>query len=571
MPGGSNIEQFDAGPGKITPNDIGQQAAVMAGRRVGEFYHQMGQDFGNLTREVGSVVDDYVYQHERARMDPQLLSAYAGAREGITKAVQENPNDPEIVPKIISQWSDSMNDYRTNLRTSRGQQAFDQQNEMYSRELTSYSMSAISAQSAVLAHQSILATTNQASSLAHGDLTQIPLALSQTAAVFDPAKINPNGRISAEESAKLMDEKEGALKSVLVQGVMGAVERGVEQGRTVDPDSAEFNDPTKNPLAAIKQKLQDPNFYPDIIGTDRGQLQAEVDRGFDQARTAWKGAQNQQDKAMEEAGAAAFAQLDGRVQAQLRPNAPPDPNLQRDITAFGSQFGRIPQLSGHISALNAGMTAIASPAKERGLIPDNTPTATAMINGLGGPNEANEAQISQAEYRGDINEHVATILREGMRLAKDPANKEAIDEFHRAQQDAAEAIMKSGSPFAALVVNQMRSDSQAIFNARLQQVGPGETVKIMRDATNPQNFFGHMIPEYVRAAQQGGYDPIGWMQKNLPGYQNVASGTLVNYGGPVISPTTGPTNARASAVAAPAGTPVSADRLKGMAALAGGH
>jgi hypothetical protein len=115
-----NITQYDSTSG-ITPSDKGIEGAELAGRRIGQFYHQLG----DTVKSVGDAVENHVAVMETS----EVFKTSADVEYNIRKqweqqsAVPENRNNPhfgdlfmaQVVSPILDQWGQGVSTDRGKL------------------------------------------------------------------------------------------------------------------------------------------------------------------------------------------------------------------------------------------------------------------------------------------------------------------------------------------------------------------------------------------------------------------------------------------------------------------------
>lgn len=537
---------FDAGRGNLQTNNIGMEAAVMAGRHIGATFHQIGQD-------VGQIASNYQYQSESAKILPQLQGSFLAAQDQMNQAVKDPNNGPQAVADVLTKYDGWVHDTASQFGSPRARAEFYGEAARHADALTSYAHTAMTVQAGITAQQSYQTTNDQATSMAFNNPAGLDVALGDIRAAHDPGKIDPNGRLDVEQLATVQDDSRKMQTQAVMAHIKGLVLRGSQNpADTTDLDHAE-------------QELADPGFHSDLLsGEDRAQLTQEVAEGRERQKVAAGYQATQQEKAMKTQGAGVYASLDARVQAQQRPGALADPTLAADVSTFTTAYGTV--LPGESTALQAGITKIVGDQNVGKLVPDDTPTGRDMMSRLGTPQQSTDAQIAQAEYTHQISHATAEMLRSGSKLASDPANKEALEGLKRAQDDAANAILRTaqGSPGASVIINQMRNDSQAAWNGWVTTEGPAGALEIMRNGNNPRNFFANTMGDYLKAAVQ--HDP-GKALAKLKGMPDYAQFEQNMYHG---GPQGGPTPTTSTAGPPPATMDVNSPRFKQLHAWATG-
>ncbi len=548
-----NLEEFSAGSGQIEIPDRGAETFAQAGRRAGVAFHQIGE---TAEKSLG-LVQAHLTDLDVSNTTTALATARSNFRDSWTKAAADPRalDHPEIGQAALEQFGQSLDDIASHATTEQGRHIAIRAAATYKSEMHDRVAADMSDLAAARFDQNREQFLGSSAAAVIDDPSSLGKEIGAYQEYLETTHSTADQLIEPAKRAELMQRAaEPGLQRLTMAAYIGAI-HGAEDEVAATGKSG--------PRAAAVQKMIDAkteweHLPPEVAAEMQGRLDTAIHTGQERAQAGL----NMQQKAVETEGKGVFATLDARVQAQLRPGAQPDPTLMQDIGVFTTRYGSV--LPGESSALQSAVTRAAQPEEQRKLVPDGTPTASAWIGALGTDRAPSEAQISQAQYSGAINDHVATVLREGIRIAKDPVNREAVTALKQAQSNAAASIRARypGDPRVGVVITQMENDSQATFNGWVQTEGPGKAVDIMRNATNPRNFFAHMVPEYVASLEHN--DPIAYL-KGLPGYAGLSGGG----GGSAPSPASGATQA---ASAAPAAAPaMSAARFKELGRLAGGH
>lgn len=103
-----NITQYTNQDDQLHPSEIGAEAYAQAGRRIGSFYHQMGQDVGQATKNAGDVYQDHVTQQELTRQNASLATLQLGLsnswNQTTADAVQNgNGDNPSVAANFRAQ------------------------------------------------------------------------------------------------------------------------------------------------------------------------------------------------------------------------------------------------------------------------------------------------------------------------------------------------------------------------------------------------------------------------------------------------------------------------------------
>lgn len=112
-----NIAEYNA-TGELTPSDKGIQGAEMAGRRIGQFYHQMAGDV--------SEVADAVKQHMTVMETSELYKTGTELKLGLQQryeqesALPENRNDPHFGDRFMAEVGSQLDNWSKNASTDHG-------------------------------------------------------------------------------------------------------------------------------------------------------------------------------------------------------------------------------------------------------------------------------------------------------------------------------------------------------------------------------------------------------------------------------------------------------------------
>lgn len=98
-----NITEYTSPVEGIRADDRGTNAYQQEGRRLGGFYHQMGQDIGNTTAQVGQLVE----KHQSFQEISHGIAVGATVQADLHKSLDDtlrnaDPNDPNVVNDWMS-------------------------------------------------------------------------------------------------------------------------------------------------------------------------------------------------------------------------------------------------------------------------------------------------------------------------------------------------------------------------------------------------------------------------------------------------------------------------------------
>ena len=116
------LKEYDAPVDKLTPQTGGEEAYAMEGRRVGQFYHQMGQDLGGAVQGLG---EQYV-QHQTDEEKRQIITSSVALENNLHDGWQTyannptNANNPAAASTYMQQAQQQIQDWSAHATTREG-------------------------------------------------------------------------------------------------------------------------------------------------------------------------------------------------------------------------------------------------------------------------------------------------------------------------------------------------------------------------------------------------------------------------------------------------------------------
>lgn len=400
-----NIEEFNAGSGEIAPSDRGTQAAAMEGRRVGAFYHQMGQDIGGTTASLGDQFVRHQTQQEMLHLYSSGVdlennlrdswNAYANAPENKGKPDLSRSFMSDVATPLIENW-------QGHAQTEGGQKFAGEYGAKVRQNLFEHTASEQGAIDATTAHQNVVSAIDGLSASIVNDPggnhdaqigTMKDVVSAFTSNIQDP---EARAHVSAELTAQA--EKQGATSHYL--SLIQSGQAGIDQAR--------------KDLAAGK--------YGGYLG---GETMEAIGRKADeQERTNASralAADAAQRKQQEDAGHQEyFAILASMTDAKTGAPLPPTPEVMDRIAKFGQQYSKY--LPAEASGLlNSGRTSLDAYINHT-FVQSDSRTLDALNARVG--TDLTHAEVDQAHARHLLSEKDWRDLHEEVeRTANDPDMK----------------------------------------------------------------------------------------------------------------------------------------------------
>lgn len=237
----SNIEQFNAGAGKLQPSETGVEALARAGRIEKENYDQAGRTYGGVLDQAGQQLTKYETMSEISQGSAALAVMHNNlSAQWNNQAVSANPNDNTIQQKFMDGANEQIEQWKNSFDTERGQQwAENQAASMQSHfwDKTSADMSS-RAGSAII--NNLKTTLSNLSEAAKNDPTTIDQALAHVDALTEAQKEHSQGLLTIEQSDKLNTIAADMKNEIVKSGVQGLADKNPEAAKQLI-NSGHFN------------------------------------------------------------------------------------------------------------------------------------------------------------------------------------------------------------------------------------------------------------------------------------------------------------------------------------------
>lgn len=523
------IRQYDNPADAIRPNDMGIEAAVQEGRRVGSFFHQAGEakvegarvnaqaDEG-LMANVKSAADLYE-QHQTQQELLHGMATEATMLDGLTQqwtqtASQSDPNDPNTAKNFREQViAPALQQFQSSFQTKQGklwaaERAASMQQHFF--EKTAADQATLAGQAAV---QNLETQQNRLTSFVSNSPESFDIAAGTADAGLE-AYIKTNPNLTPEQVAALRNHNQ-QFKSHLAETSIQSLAIG-------NPDAA------RQVLASGKfadyldgQQLEASNRY--IDSAERMNIEKQ------------KAADAAQRKQMEDEGHAAFSQIWASMQqsdGSLRAGPGTITAYQAMAAKYGAVIpGEVASMGNAIEEMNRrtiGREDVHSdPTTYRNL------TASLLTNKAGATKDELKVQVDTAYARGRLSNTDYQRLHEMAEDAGDKAqgaegkadfNKQMNDFFASIKPNigGTDAFGNFVKPDAAQRFYQFQADT---MNAVKAARAAGKTDdQISATLLNPRDpaYLGNRTGAYVLTQQQ----QQALAQQNLRGgYTSVAPPT----------------------------------------------
>jgi hypothetical protein len=279
----AQVKPYEAPDQPIRPSDRGTEAFAMAGRRVGAFYHQEGEELGGAIKAVGDTADRFIAHSEISHGG----LGYAGIFADLTEKWNKIVNDPNVDgnnPTIAARFQKdevepAIEKFQNGFISDTGSRWA----EGRVQELREHFFIKSAADMTTLAGRANVTNaeklSNTLASTAYKDWSSVPGQLRLYDKTMDGVIATSN--MSAEGVAAVRAEGQRAKEAIVQAGVYGAVSR--------------------NPNVDTKALLANPAIQPYIKAIEPEQLQ-RYQQGQQRIASAYdRSAQADQRRQQEEA------------------------------------------------------------------------------------------------------------------------------------------------------------------------------------------------------------------------------------------------------------------------------
>lgn len=494
-----NIQEVEAGSGAIQVPERGSEAFAQEGRRVGSFYHQIGEDVGGTVKQLG---DQYV-EHQTNMEVSHLYAATTTAEQNLQTAWTAYTADPANRgrPDLASSFMEQhvkpvLDELASHAQTDTGKRLVAEEQARVSQNLF---RTAVSDQShldgATWVNNSQQTQSNMAASVL-ADPSKADATIGDWMRVAEntiPSTVDPS------ERAGLMEhfQHEGAERIALA-GYLGGIEAGKQQlaaGAATSPA-----------LDAVRAQITAGHNFQYLSPEQQATLATRVDEAEARGKEMHHQALAVDADALKRAGSAAYSTIDSAITSAITPPPgqtprPLGPEVRQAIDDYARQYGA--SNPGEVHALNEAWTHATDKAQDHTL-QRTDPSVWADINARMSlpptdPHAVTDAELLNSWSAGRLSTEDLKLAREFKAKESDPAMKAAMSEL-KTWQTHMLGSLPSGTAGRGEAAGAFQHDSLQTF---MQWIASGETpaqaLEIMTNVNNPRNFT-QRFDVYRRAA-----------------------------------------------------------------------
>lgn len=483
-----NITEYNAGAGGLTPSEQGINANLTAARRVGSFYHQLGEDIGGTTAQLGVQYQQQLTRHEVSAGSAALANLYDQQSSLWNEAAANaDPNDIHLADRYRQGTLEpALQAFQKNFTTKEGQTwAADQvahfRQHMFEKTAADQSTLAGNAVS-----QNLMTLKNRASNMTMND----PSSFDAVAGLIDnsiDAQVKSHPNINADTASRMKQELAVDFKGEAAKSaVIGAIQKDPTAGRAL-LSSGKFND------------------YLD--GSQVKTLDSYADSMQKAQAAQARAAQAEEVKAQKADFAKRSSLLTGStIQADGSLGVPPDyfKNVANLALHPGAEPGQIRAMIDYGQSLaNKEAKPVDDPHtyedfSHRMTLPASDPHALSMTD------------VFQARAAGMLTDKSFTFFKEATEIGdRDPGRKEANKQMDRFLTDMKPSITKSNIfsgqiyPEQDQRYSQFQYDMHMAMDLRIKNgESPAAVAADLLDARSP-HYLGRFIPQYAIGSKQG--------------------------------------------------------------------
>lgn len=515
-----NIAEVDAGSGAIQAPERGSEAFAQEGRRVGAFYHQIGQDVGGTVQQLG---DQYV-KHQTDLEVSHLYAATTTAEQNLETAWQTYSTDPANRgrPDLASSFMQDhvqpvLEDLQSHAQTDTGKRLAAEETARVSQNIFHRTVADQSDLDAAQWHNNVLQT--QSNLAAGADLSNMDQRIGDWNTV---ASNTMPSTVSADQRSRLSEQlqNEGAAR-VTASAYLNSFE-AIKQGLAAGQDVTAADTAARAALAANRN-------FQYLTPEQQTEMTSRLDEAEARGKEMFRTDQAGQKAAIEEQTNAQIGQIRGSLLPDSNGN-PPDPH------AAAAALDRLHQLTNSanpVVAATAGREAeaignvIKTQAEDRltGRLTPDDPSAVAEINQRksippGQPGALTKVELDDMRAAHQISDTTYTEQTRRLDdLSSNPQLREAearLTSFMRGSIDpqltgAPDAGENGGMTLFAPTVNPRAKAASGIalnqaiaeFENRVDRGMPVDAAyREMTDPGSPSSMW-HVVPYWKQVAANG--------------------------------------------------------------------
>lgn len=471
----AQIRQYDAPIEEMRPNSAGTEAYAMAGRRVGQFYHQEGDEIGGAIKAAGDTAERFQAHAEITHGALGLASIQADLTQKWNQTVTDpnvDPNDPMIAAKFNRDVVEpALEKFQDGFSSDYGSRWAEGRVDELRSHLFQKSAADMSTLAGVAVRTNVEKMANTWSSTSYND----PSSAADSIKAFDASM-----------------EATIATSNMNAEGV-AAVREASQKAKEQIAQSALFGFIAKNPQADYSKLVNDPVLGQYLKGTDPKQLQ-QYQQGQQriEAATTREIAADDARKAKEQADGAVDENFNKNVQFGPDGKMQFSPNYFQAIKQIAAMPGASPSLVRGALELGEHMQ------QEQGKVEDDPFTAKALMSGLM-DNDLTLDALMQARKEDKIGDPTFKNLYGMMNdIKKDPSETPQFKQFMvGVEQSISPTLPFMGGMKDPQAASRM-SDFMQQFMPQILKLNPVERAKAM-DFSNPNSLVNQAMAPYKRS------------------------------------------------------------------------
>jgi hypothetical protein len=480
-----DLPQFTANRAErgLQTNNVGMEAFAQEGRRVGTFYHQIGEETGQNVKDLGEQWEEHVTFQQQGQGIASGAAIYNQNTQALDQVLKDpgtNPGDPGIITRAMQQYDQDNTKWMEGFTTVAGQRWAAEYAARQRDDFQKYAIGQLSHAAGFAALQDNDRGVEQHSAAAFNDYTSAPNEADKYETFTRALTSGPTMKL--DDAKDVEGHVADGVKKIYLSGAAGAIYK------------------TSNSLAALKAYEQQPGVE-DHIGSDFPRLEDEAE---EQDRRRAADADHAQVEATKQLHIQGMSDLEslrsestrddghGGIQDTVPQNAEQRLNILRHKYTDDPAFGQ------DADALENRWRTATQDAKDGKNPYDDTPTKNYFMSNWG---KYKKGDVDLAQGKGLLTPYMAEVLRGG-----------SIEATHDPREDAGMANL-----------NQSAGRYRSMFGQ-----GPQDPNGV--PAYN--DWYSHVVDGYLamRKADPTG-DPDEQVQRlmktmigSIPGYQSAVRG-----------------------------------------------
>lgn len=227
---------------ELHPNDTGMEVAAQAGRRIGSFYHQIGDDIGGAVSQLGDQYQKQVAIQEVSKVQAQAATTFAGLSKSWNDiASSADPNDTTIGDKFKVSMEDTLSKLGDGVSTPQAKEYVRQETAQIRQHMYERTAADMSTRAGDAAVGNFTAANNARQSAVLEDPTSLDLNLGLTDGATE-ALISGHGLTPDKASALRLagQESKTQLAKAAVMGTIMKGNTGAAMSMLDDPKLSQY-------------------------------------------------------------------------------------------------------------------------------------------------------------------------------------------------------------------------------------------------------------------------------------------------------------------------------------------